>query len=434
MYIHVVTYSIARINNEYLHFELKLMNKGELMRKPRVLLLSEGFGTGHTQAAHALAHGIKKVSPHVHSRVIELGKFLNPTVAPLIFSAYRKTLSVQPKLVSLLYRTQYNKSLNGFTKLALHRIFYTQTAQVVSQLKPDAVICTHPFPNAVISRLKRQGLNIPLYTVVTDYDVHGTWINPEVNKYLVSTPQVKALLEIRGVDPSHIQITGIPVHPDFWEAGDKVKLREEMGLQNMPTALLMGGGWGLSFDEDHMKALTSWADRVQLVFCLGSNEKMIAKMKEMPCFQHPNIRILGYTREVSKLMDVSDVLITKPGGMTCTEALAKGLPMLFIPPIAGQEEENCEYFVQAGYGHVIHSADVITNRFRQLVEQASTQTESPLNVAHHSGNHSVYDPKCCAQAVHDLLFPTTAEVTTTSLERFTAGITATSLSGTRIPF
>ena len=174
---------------------------------------------------------------------------MNPTVAPLIFSAYRKTLSVQPKLVSLLYRTQYNKSLNGFTKLALHRIFYTQTAQVVSQLKPDIVICTHPFPNAVISRLKRQGLNIPLYTLITDYDVHGTWINPEVNKYLVSTPQVKALLEIRGVPSSQIQITGIPVHPDFWEAGDKVKLREEMGLQNMPTALLMGGGWGLSLTK-----------------------------------------------------------------------------------------------------------------------------------------------------------------------------------------
>lgn len=224
------------------------------------------------------------------------------------------------------------------------------------------------------------------------------------------------------------------MHPDFWEAGDKVKLRQEMGLQNMPTALLMGGGWGLSFDEDHMKALTSWADRVQLVFCLGSNEKMIAKMKEMPCFQHPNIRILGYTREVSKLMDVSDVLITKPGGMTCTEALAKRLPMLFIPPLAGQEEENCEYFVQAGYGQVIHSADVITKRFSQLCEQASTQAESPLNVAHITGSRSAYDPTCCAQAVHDLLFPTTAEVTKTPVERFSAGIAATSLSGTRIPF
>lgn len=409
------------------------MNKGELMRKPRVLLLSEGFGTGHTQAAHALAHGIKKVSPHVHSRVIELGKFLNPTVAPLIFSAYRKTLSVQPKLVSLLYRTQYNKSLNGLTKLALHRIFYTQTAQVVSQLKPDIVICTHPFPNAVISRLKRQGLNIPLYTLITDYDVHGTWINPEVNKYLVSTPQVKAMLEIRGIPSSQIQITGIPVHPDFWEAGDKVKLREEMGLKNMPTAPLMGGGWGLSFEEDHMKALASWADRVQLVFCLGSNQKMIDKMKEIPCFQHPNIRILGYTREVSKLMDVSDVLITKPGGMTCTEAMAKGLPMLFIPPHPGQEEENCEYFVQAGYGEIIHSADVITDRFRELSEHQSMQAGRPQRRVHQSSRSLAYDPTCCAQAVHDLLFPSTTEVTTTSLERFSAGISTRPLSGTRLP-
>lgn len=403
------------------------------MRKPRVLLLSEGFGTGHTQAAHALAHGIKKVSPHVHSRVIELGKFLNPTVAPLIFSAYRKTLSVQPKLVSLLYRTQYNKSLNGLTKLALHRIFYTQTAQVVSQLKPDMVICTHPFPNAVISRLKRQGLNIPLYTLITDYDVHGTWINPEVNKYLVSTPQVKAMLEIRGIPSSQIQITGIPVHPDFWEAGDKVKLREEMGLKNMPTALLMGGGWGLSFEEDHMKALASWADRVQLVFCLGSNQKMIDKMKEIPCFQHPNIRILGYTREVSKLMDVSDVLITKPGGMTCTEAMAKGLPMLFIPPHPGQEEENCEYFVQAGYGEIIHSAEVITDRFRELSENQSMQAGRPQRRVHQSSRSLAYDPTCCAQAVHDLLFPSTTEVTTTSLERFSAGISTRPLSGTRLP-
>ena len=402
------------------------------MRKPRVLLLSEGFGTGHTQAAHALAHGIKKVSPHVHSRVIELGKFLNPTVAPLIFSAYRKTLSVQPKLVSLLYRTQYNKSLNGLTKLALHRIFYTQTAQVVSQLKPDIVICTHPFPNAVISRLKRQGLNIPLYTLITDYDVHGTWINPEVNKYLVSTPQVKAMLEIRGVPTSQIQITGIPVHPDFWEAGDKVKLREEMGLKNMPTALLMGGGWGLSFDEEHMKALASWADRVQLVFCLGSNQKMIDKMQEIPCFKHPNIRILGYTKEVSKLMDVSDVLITKPGGMTCTEAMAKGLPMLFIPPLPGQEEENCEYFVQAGYGQIIHSADVITTRFRELSENEPDQVNHPKQTRFTSGHSLPYDPTCCAQAVHDLLFPSKLDVTTTSLDRFSAGIGTRPLSGTRL--
>ena len=155
-----------------------------------------------------------------------------------------------------------------------------------------------------------------------------------------------------------------------------------------------------------MKTLASWADRVQLIFCLGSNQKMIDKMKEIPCFQHPNIRILGYTKEVSKLMDVSDVLITKPGGMTCTEAMAKGLPMLFIPPHPGQEEENCEYFVQAGYGEIIHSADVITNRFRDLSGNQHQRTTLPKrNKRFISGHSPAYDPTCCAQAVHDLLFP-----------------------------
>jgi len=404
------------------------------MRKPRVLLLSEGFGTGHTQAAHALASGIKQLNPQVHSRVIELGKFLNPTMAPLIFSAYRKTLSVQPKLVSLLYRTQYNKSLSGFTRLALHRIFYTQTAQVISQLKPDAVICTHPFPNAVISRLKRQGLNIPLYTLVTDYDAHGTWITPEVNHFLVPTSQVKALLEIRGVDPARIRVTGIPVHPDFWEQGDKTLIRRELGLAQMPTALLMGGGWGLSFDEDHLKSLASWADRIQLLFCLGSNAKMMAKMKEMPCFQHPNIRIIGYTREVSKLMDASDVLITKPGGMTCTEAMAKKLPMLFVPPLPGQEEENCEYFVQAGYGQVIHSPEVIANYFGQLSTRGTLSPDPSSQKTVHSPKTQSYDPTCCAQTVHDLLFPMAAEFISTPKELVSAGITARSLSGTRLPY
>ena len=94
-----------------------------MMRKKRVLLLSEGFGSGHTQAAYALAMGLKQLSPGIQARVIELGKFLNPVVGPWIMSAYRKTVSKQPKLVGMMYRTQYHKSLNRFTQLALHRVF-----------------------------------------------------------------------------------------------------------------------------------------------------------------------------------------------------------------------------------------------------------------------------------------------------------------------
>ncbi|NMO95691.1 MGDG synthase family glycosyltransferase [Paenibacillus lemnae] len=323
------------------------------MRKTRVLLFSEGFGTGHTQAAYALSEGLKRKNPHIQCRVIELGNFLNPTVGPLILSAYRKTVSVRPRLVGMLYRSQYKRSLNKLTRLALHRIFYAQAAQVIQQLKPDLIICTHPFPNAVVSRLKRQGLNVPLFTLITDYDAHGTWVNPEVDEYLVSTAQVKKLLMRRDISPEYIHVTGIPVHPKFWDQENQDLLRSELQLKNMPTILIMGGGWGLVFNKDLLGRLASRADEIQLVFCMGQNEKLVADMKDNPLFRHPHIHIFGYRKDIHKLMGASDLLITKPGGMTCTEGAAKGIPMLFYEPIPGQEEENCHFFVSEGLGEVL---------------------------------------------------------------------------------
>ncbi|AIQ27795.1 MULTISPECIES: UDP-N-acetylglucosamine--LPS N-acetylglucosamine transferase [Paenibacillus] len=338
------------------------------MRKKRVLLFSEGFGTGHTGAAYALAEGIRLLSPDVQCRVIELGKFLNPTVAPWILSAYRKTVSSQPKLVGMMYKTQYHKSLNRLTKLALHRIFYTHASQVIEQLKPDLIICTHPIPAAVISRLKQQGLDVPLYTLITDYDAHGSWVNAEADRYLVSTSRVKSILTGRGVSPELVTVTGIPVHPKFWERHSKTQLRKELGLADIPTVLIMGGGWGLMFGKDIMNSLTARMDEIQLIFCMGSNDKLVAKMKANPLLDHPNVKILGYSSEINKLMDASDLLITKPGGMTCTEGQAKGIPMLFYSAIPGQEEKNSQYFVELGLAEVLDS-EVVNKWFSMLLHE-----------------------------------------------------------------
>ena len=257
----------------------------------------------------------------------------------MIFNAYRKTVTNRPKLFSMLYRSQYNKSLNRVAQLALHRIFYAQTLNVIEQLHPDIVISTHPFPGNVVSRLKRSGVEVPLCTVITDYDAHGTWISPETNMYLVSTPEVKNKLLLKGVPQERIQVTGIPVHPSFLTRHDRNAVLRKYGLKNMPTVLVMGGGWGIG-PKDICEHLASWREQIQLIFCLGNNEKAIAKMSAEPLYRHEHIRLLGFTNEVDKLMDVSDLLVTKPGGMTCTEALAKGLPMLFTDALPGQEEKN----------------------------------------------------------------------------------------------
>lgn len=374
------------------------------MQKQRILLLSEGFGAGHTQAAYALSSSLRKVAPQVQTKVLELGSFLNPRVAPLIITAYKKTVSSQPRLVRMMYRSNYKKSLNRFTTLALHRIFYTRTIQIIRQLHPDVIVCTHPIPSNIISRIKRLGHdignNVPLCTVITDYDAHGTWISEEVNCYLVSTPQVKQILLDRGVDQSKVRITGIPVHPNFWERHSKEEIRDQFGLNNLPTVLVMGGGWGFMKDEAVNSLLASYSDKVQIIFCFGNNEKSLEKMKRDPKYIHRNIHLLGFTKEIDKLMEVSDLLVTKPGGMTCTEGLAKGIPMLFHKPLPGQEEENSHYFASQGWGTPISSLDDIAAWMKRLIEDYDEVVTSREQVLNHIAS---YYPLQSAHAIIDLL-------------------------------
>lgn len=378
-----------------------LAGKGETkVQKQRVLLLSEGFGAGHTQAAYALSSSLRKIAPHVQTRVLELGSFLNPRVAPVIITAYKKTVSSQPRLVRMMYRSNYNKSLNRLTTLALHRIFYTRTLQIIRQLRPDVIVCTHPIPSVVISRIKRLGFDVPLCTVITDYDVHGAWVSREVNRYLVSTEQVKEKLLERGVGASKIQITGIPVHPNFWERHQKDDIRAQFALNNLPTVLVMGGGWGFMKDEAVNSLLASYHNEIQIIFCFGNNTKQLEKMKKDPRYIHPNIHLLGFTKEVDKLMEVADLLITKPGGMTCTEGLAKGIPMLFHKPLPGQEEENSQYFASQGWGTEIHSLGDIEGWIHRLLYNYPEVLRTREEVLEHIAS---YHPMQSAQAILDLL-------------------------------
>lgn len=372
------------------------------MRKKRVLILSEGFGSGHTQAGHALAAGLRKLAPDIQTKVMELGSFLHPTVAPWIISAYRMTVSTSPALVGKLYRKNYEKPVSKLTRLALHKMFYQHAADVINQLDPDLIVCTHPIPAAIVSRLKASGIDIPLCTIITDYDAHGSWISPGVDRFLVSAPEVKELLLGRGVSPAKIQVTGIPVHPEFWVKQDPAQTRAELGLKNMPTVLVMGGGWGLLFDEELIAGIAGWLDQVQFVCCVGSNGKLAEKLRNHPALQHPHLKVLGFTREVSKWMDAADLLITKAGGMTCTEGLAKGIPMLFFEAIPGQEEKNREFFVSHGYGSELTSLDVLDD-WLSLICGGKGHSAPVQPRRMRTALSSPYRPGQCAASVLEML-------------------------------
>ncbi|MFS1511440.1 MGDG synthase family glycosyltransferase [Chengkuizengella sp. SCS-71B] len=344
------------------------------MQQKNILILSEGFGTGHTQAAYAISEGLK--NQFIHTKVIELLKFLHPNLAPHFFKVYRKTLDVQPKIYEKLYKSQFENSLNRFTQMMLHRIFYARTYSFIDHFQPDTILCTHPFPNAVIARLKRLGLQVPLYTVVTDYVIHGAWITPETDKYLIPTEEIKRQLIKKNVPEEKIMISGIPIHSKFWKTNEKLKIRDKFGLQPMPTVLIMGGGWGMMKYNELIEYLLSWKEKIQFIICMGNNEKARKKIISNSKFEHPNIHILGFTKAIDELMDVSDLLITKPGGITCTEGLVKQLPMLFYNPIPGHEEENCQFFLNHHLGEKLTSIDELKFWLNQLVQQQKITFQS----------------------------------------------------------
>ncbi|MDP4098965.1 UDP-N-acetylglucosamine--LPS N-acetylglucosamine transferase [Paenibacillus sp. P96] len=372
------------------------------MSSKKFLILSEGFGTGHTRAAAALADGLHRLYPGVGTQVMELGRMLNPKIAPVIFSAYRKTVYKQPKMIGRLYRRQYHKRLNGLTRMALHKLFYTRALRVIGGWEPDAIICTHPFPSAVVARLKRLGLNIPLYTLITDYDVHGAWISQEVNQYLVSSPQAEEMLRAHGVEKYRISVTGIPVHPDFWNCGDKPTARARFGFHDMPTVLVMGGGWGIPLEESMMNVLIRMADQIQVILCTGNNDKLFDKLTESPKFRHPHLHVLGFTRAISTLMDAADLLITKPGGMTCTEAMAKDLSMLFVSYLPGQEEENCDFFVKNGCAKAVTHPVQLEQSLRNELLNIQDKKGSARPTRTSATSDFRYDPLCCPATVFRL--------------------------------
>lgn len=345
------------------------------MQNKKVLLLSEGFGTGHTQAARALSASLNAYSDHIDTNVIELGAYQHPIIGPVILNAYRLTLMSQPKLIGKLYHSKYDNSIGPLTELALHRVFYARSARIIEQYRPDVIVSTHPFPNMIVSRLKRAGLNLPLCTVITDYDAHAAWLSSETNAYLVSTEEVKQNLLQRGVRDEIIHVTGIPVHPKFHISKDKQAIREKFKLKNMPTVLIMGGGWGILKHSYVLSLINDWKERIQFVYCMGSNKKALRKMSEKPMFNHPNIHLLGYTHNIDELMDISDLLITKPGGITCSEGLAKRIPMLLNHPFPGQEERNCNYFTSNGYAERLQSSEQLSSWFNKLIENCSTIDE-----------------------------------------------------------
>jgi processive 1,2-diacylglycerol beta-glucosyltransferase len=333
----------------------------------KVLILSEAIGSGHTKAAEALMQGISYLEPSIQTKILEVGQTLHPLTTKMLLNTYLKIIVHSPSLWGKMYGYKQTEPLSDWKKFVIYQLFHRQIEVLLNQEKPHLIICTHPFTSSSVSRLKRMGYRFTLCSVITDFHVHGAWVHPEVDVYLVSSEDTYNQLINMGIPKNRIVVTGLPIRSNFWIKKNKQEMRKKLKLKNIPTVIIMGGGLGLGGIEPIAHALLKWKEKIQVIICTGFNKALRTALLRDKMFHHPHFHILGFVNHIDEWMEAADLLITKPGGLTCFEALSKGLPMYIYQPIPGHEEKNCDFLINNQLAIKIDDTNYIDRLIEKLL-------------------------------------------------------------------
>lgn len=373
---------------------------GNAAAGPRIAILHATAGSGHKRAAQALAKAFSTLAPGVLVREVDTLVFASRLYRGTYAASYNTMAARAPRLWGVLYRSWASAPVNRGTapvRLALDRLNLRRLGRVIERERPDAIVCTHFLPIEALSHARGSGkLQAPLYCVITDFTAHPFWAFKNVDRYFVAGEKVAEELARHGVPRTSIQVTGIPVDPRFAIAVGCDAARGALGLPtDRPMVLVMGGGSGVGPLAELAERLARLAVTPSVVVVCGTNERLrrevmalasAATDRTMGTNPAPRIVAYGFTDQVDTLLEACDVVVSKAGGLTCSEALIKGAPLVIYKPTPGQEVQNAEYLESGGAArHADSIDDVVTvverwlvdDRERAAVRSAATRLAAP---------------------------------------------------------
>lgn len=320
------------------------------MAKKRVLLLYISVNSGHQKAALAIEKALRLIEPDVEVLNVNSFNYTNPLVEKVINRTYLGVIKRKPEVWEYLYdNPRVFRSLRRLRDL-IHKFNSGKLKTLLDEFKPDAVACTQAFPCGMIADYKTSfGLDLPLIGVVTDCYPNSYWFFDSVDHYIVNSETARDRIAEHGIPREKIKIYGIPIDPKFADEVDSGVVRSRLGLEaGKPTVLIMGGGQGLGPIAELVNELTRLPRPIQLIVVAGSNKRLFDWLERKKRSLRNKAVVYGLASNVDELMSVSTVIISKPGGLTISEALSKRLPMIILNPIPGQEAKNTEYLLNEG--------------------------------------------------------------------------------------
>lgn len=314
----------------------------------KILVSYASAGAGHKRCAEAIYDLLKRETNQQVS-LVDCLDYTNFLFKFLYSFGYTFLITYLPSLWSALFKFT-NLSIFFITTRPLQQLIHNLSAirfiKFLIEERFDYCICTQFLSSEIVSRLKTQRrINTKLVCVITDYNVHHLWLAEGVDIYIVACRETKQRLIQLGVAEEKIKVTGIPVNLRFLTQPDKLQLLNKLGLKsNLFTVLILTGAFGIG---PLQKIVAALEDRFQLLVVCGNNKKLLRKLNSI---KNIDTHVYGLVDNVDELMAVSDLVITKPGGLTISEALVRHLPMLFILSIPGQETENARLMINYNIG------------------------------------------------------------------------------------
>lgn len=365
----------------------------------KIIIFYAAYGGGHLSAARSIKENIETNYTDIEVKLVDCMEYVNKVINKVTTRAYSELAKKAPHTWGKVYWKSQNGPLAEISTTS-NKLLSIKLNKLLEDFKPDLIISTHPFASTMCAYLKKNGkLNAKIATIMTDYAPHDQWLvfNNYVDYYFVSHIEMKKQLHAKGIPNNKIYATGIPISNKFLLKYDKTKTLENFGLSpNRKTVLFFGGGeFGLGKTQTFniFKSFAECHENIQIVAISGKNQKMKKNFEHLAdeLHKHDCIKVLEYTDKIPELMSISDLVVTKPGGLTTTESLASGLPIVVINPIPGQEEENAAYLEKNKVAIWIHKKDNVEEILSNLFSSPDKMQEMKIRAKLISKRNSTKD-------------------------------------------
>lgn len=339
----------------------------------RIAVLSVSAGAGHMRAAEALVAAAEARYPQAEVVLLDVMDLVAGYFKKVYADGYVRLVQRHPQMWGYVYRkTDRYASDSGFNRFwkGVERFCARHLKTWLRRFDPDHVICTHFLPAQYLSKLVTRGTwDRPVWVCVTDFDCHALWLHPGMTGYFVASEEVAWRMRDRGVDARRIQVTGIPVLEVFGRKLDREVCARELGIDaDRFTVLLLSGGHGITDIETAARRLLQLPHNFQIVALAGTNQKRLRALQAL-ADRHPDrLTPMGFTRTIQRVMACADLAVSKPGGLTTSECMAMGLPLVTVSPIPGQEERNADYLIECGAALKAYDESTLAYRVNMLIE------------------------------------------------------------------